>query len=86
MADHHYDEEGNLVCLNYTAERGKECSANVEWRYPLSPSGKSFPRCDRHWDERIKEQQRINRDYPDSPIAPSWFDPADAGEHWDSDY
>lgn len=23
---------------------------------------------------------------PLSPIAPSWFDPADAGERWDDDY
>ncbi len=62
------------------------CEGPVEYRMPLSGTGRSFPRCAKHWDERLAEQERINRDYPDSPIAPSWFDESAAGEHWDEDY
>lgn len=68
-------------CLN-----GPEgCQGAVEYRMALSSSGRSFPRCEHHWSLRLDEQERINRDYPDSPIAPSWFDPSYAGERWDSD-
>jgi len=68
-----------LECL----ESGPDCSGPVEYRMSLSPSGKSFPRCEHHWERRLDEQERINRDYPDSPIAPPWFDPSYAGESWD---
>lgn len=78
------DDTEPLTCLN--DDDGFTCGGAVEYRMALSASGKSFPRCDRHWQARLVEQERINRDYPDSPIAPSWFDPADAGEHWDEDY
>jgi hypothetical protein len=73
---------GQLECLN----QDDDCSGPVELRMALSGTGKSFPRCDHHWSERLTEQEKINRDYPDSPIAPSWFNPADAGESWDDDY
>jgi hypothetical protein len=56
------------------------------YRDPLSATGASFARCDGHWAERLREQQRINETYPDSPVPPSWFDPADAGEQWNDDY
>lgn len=71
-------------CLDYRGDG--TCSGAVEYRMALSASGRSFPRCDGHWDARLDEQERINRDYPDSPLAPAWFDPADAGERWDDDY
>ncbi len=61
------------------------CHGPVEYRMALSGTGRSFPRCDGHWSERLDAQQRIGRDYPDSPIAPAWFDPANAGERWDND-
>lgn len=59
------------------------CTGAIEYRYALSGSGASFPRCDRHWEERLRRQEQIDRDYPDSPVAPSWFDPEAAGESWD---
>lgn len=62
------------------------CGGNIEYRMALSATGESFARCDKHWDVRLDEQERIDRDYPDSPCAPDWFDPMDAGEHWDEDY
>ena len=60
------------------------CDGPVEYRFALSGTGRSFPRCDRHWAERLDEQERINERYP--TLAPPDFDPAYAGEHWDEDY
>ena len=73
-----------IKCLD---DYGKgECAGEVEYRFPLSGTGRSFPRCDKHWDVRLDAQDRINRDYPDSDTPPSWFDPTAAGERWDDDY
>jgi hypothetical protein len=75
-----YDDEP-LECLDgYSAD---DCEGAVEYRMALSGSGQSYPRCEKHWWERLDVQERINRDYPDSPFAPSWFDPSYAGESWD---
>lgn len=71
-----------LECLD--AHRG-DCEGDVEYRTPLSGTGRAFPRCDKHWDERLATRERVNRDYPDSPCAPAWFDPAYAGERWDEE-
>lgn len=82
-----YDENGweildSTDCIEY----GDRCDGLVEYRYPLSGSGKSFARCDHHWSERLDAQEAINKRYPDSPCAPSDFDPTYAGESWDGDY
>jgi len=71
-------------CLDHGGKT--PCNGQVEYRTALSATGKSFPRCEAHWDARLEEQERINRTYPDSPSPPAWFDEADAGEHWDEDY
>jgi len=60
------------------------CEGAVEYRMALSPTGRQFPRCDKHWDERLDEQERINERYP--VLQPSDFDPLYAGERWDEDY
>lgn len=60
------------------------CSGEVAYRMPLSGTGKSFPRCDHHWEMRLIKQDEINRRYP--RYAPSDFDPYYAGERWDEDY
>ena len=65
------------------------CQGEIELRWPLSGTGRSFPRCDKHWEERCHRQEEINQRYghPDSNAgAPSDFDPSYAGEHWDEDY
>ena len=62
------------------------CEGAVEYRMALSGTGRPFPRCEKHWDERLDEQERINDAYPDSPCAPDWYDESYAGEHWDEDY
>lgn len=66
-----------LRCL----DRDDDCSGPVEYRMPLSPSGRAFPRCARHWELRLDEQDRINQRYPQT--QPSDFDPLYAGESWD---
>lgn len=66
-----------MECL----DQGKTpCEGPVEYRMALSSTGRSFPRCDRHWEERVEEQERINARYPSLP--PSDFDPLYAGEEW----
>lgn len=72
-----------IECLNDYGDG--TCRGPVEYRAPLSGTGRSFPRCDRHWGERLDAQEDINSRYPDSPIAPSDFDPSYAGERWDDD-
>ena len=62
---------------------GDTCEGPVEYRMPLSGTGKSFPRCDKHWEKRLDVQQGINERYPTH--APSDFDPSYAGESWDED-
>lgn len=69
-----------LECLD---RHDGKCRGVVEYRYPLSSTGKSFPRCDGHWDKRLKVQEGIDRRYPQQ--QPSDFDPYYAGESWDED-
>jgi hypothetical protein len=70
-----------MQCL----DRGQgDCGGSVEYRYALSPTGKQFPRCDKHWHERLVIQQGIDERYPEHP--PSDWSPLDAGESWNEDY
>ena len=71
----------DLECLD---RHQGDCTGPVEYRFPLSATGKSFPRCDGHWAERLRIQEGINRRYPEQ--QPSDFDPTFAGERWDEDY
>ena len=93
MAEHYdtYGDDSNddeqideLHCIDDNGE--DTCEGPVEFRMALSGTGRAFERCDYHWGTRLQEEERIRRDYPDSPCAPSWFDPMDAGERWDDDY
>lgn len=72
-------------CLDWHGDEAGGCDGPVEYRMPLSSSGRAFPRCESHWQDRLKRQEEINERYPDSPIAPSWFDPSAAGERWNED-
>lgn len=74
-----------LTCLD-GRDGGEECSGVVEYRMPLSGTGRSFPRCDAHWHARLDRQAEIDARYPDSPFPPADFDPTYAGETWDDDY
>lgn len=64
----------------------EECRGRVEYRMSLSGTGQAYPRCDHHWSQRLDTEERLRRDYPDSDTPPAWFDPANAGEHWNDDY
>ncbi len=74
-----------LKCLDdHTG--GADCEGTTEMRYPLSGTGKSYPRCDGHWKKRLKKQQEINKRYaPFSDVPPAGFDPLYAGERWEDD-
>lgn len=84
-----FDENGwEILTADQCLEFHKgDCSGDVEYRYPLSGTGKSFVRCDSHWSERLDVQAGINQRYgfADSAMAPSDFDPTYAGERWDYD-
>lgn len=72
-------EEEQAECLN-----GPEgCEGAVEYRMPLSGTGQSFPRCDKHWGERLDIQRGIDERYPTHP--PADWSPLDAGEAWYED-
>ena len=74
-----YEYDETPVCMN-----GPEgCKGAVEYRMPLSGTGTAFPRCDKHWEDRLEVQRGIDERYP--VHAPSDFDPAYAGESWDED-
>lgn len=76
------DEDGRVHCLDEHAEDGG-CEGAVEYRMPLTESGRSFPRCEKHWAARVDFQRYIGERYPQS--APADFDPAYAGERWEED-
>lgn len=69
----------DIKCLN----ESEECSGEVEYRMALSGTGKPFPRCDFHWNERLDIQKGINERYPEH--QPADFDPSYAGESWYED-
>jgi hypothetical protein len=66
-------------CLN----AGPDCEGPVEYRLPLSGTGRSFPRCAKHWHDRLNLEEGLRERYPEQP--PSDWSPLDAGEHWDED-
>lgn len=72
--------EEELECLD---DGDPPCEGAIEYRMPLTDSGRSFPRCERHWDIRLQRQEEIDRRYP--VLQPPDFDPAYAGERWDDD-
>lgn len=74
-------ENEQLTCMDGLNGRGA-CSGEVRYRMALSGTGRSYVRCDKHWDARLRVQEGIDRRYPNSPIAPADFDPAFAGETW----
>ena len=62
------------------------CHGPVE--YHSLGTGGAFPRCHKHWNERLDRYNDPNslERYANSDVPPPWFDPADAGERWDEDY
>lgn len=71
-----------LKCLDRS---DGNCQGEPKRRESLSRNGQMRIRCDFHWQKRLEFQDRIESKYPDSPIAPDWFDPTYAGESWDGE-
>jgi hypothetical protein len=59
------------------------CSGTVELRESLTGTGTPIARCGGHWTLRLAYQRQHDRDYPDGPVPPAWFDATAAGESWD---
>lgn len=62
-----------------------ECRGEVEEHSSRSGMTSAL-RCSFHWNEHNDKLDHISRDFPDSPMAPSWFDPSYAGETWNEEY
>lgn len=78
-------EERPLPAEDCVSFHEGNCSGPVEWC--PAPSGSPVQRCEHHNDERWERYEKSETErYADSDAAPSWFDPADIGEHWDTDY
>ena len=76
----YYDDEP-LECLDDHGDG--TCSGPVEMRWP-GYGERSWPRCEKHGEERIEKAEETKRRYPQH--APDDFDPSYAGERWDDDY
>lgn len=70
------------ICLEYNPD-DPDCDGEVHYRMALSVTGRSFPRCEKHWQIRLDFEQETNRKYP--TLQPRDFDPSYAGERWDED-
>jgi hypothetical protein len=75
--------EDGRECLD---EHKGECSGEVLYHPSIAGTGTMIPRCDKHYKQLLDWHENYSRDMPDSLIAPSWFDPTVAGEHWGDDY
>jgi len=74
-------------CLDRHDQANDPCTGATEYRFPLSGTGKPYPRCEGHWEKRLEKQEEINRRYaPFSDVPPADFDPLYAGERWNDDY
>lgn len=73
------------VCTTSEQPDATPCEGNVETF--RSRSGLTLTaRCWGHQREHEEVLDGIAHRYPDSDVAPAWFDPTYAGESWDSDY
>lgn len=75
-------EMSAVECLE-AAWAGRWCVGPVEFREPVSGSGRSFPRCEAHWQRRLEREAEIRERYPVRP--PADWSPLDAGEAWDEE-
>ncbi len=76
-----------LKCLDRHDQDRSPCTGATEYRYPLSGTGRPFPRCDGHWEKRLELQEQINERYaPTSDVPPAGVDPTYANERWSDDY
>lgn len=74
-------------CLDFDPAEPQECGGAVEFRMPLSPSGRAFPRCDTHWSKRLDKEEALSEVYGsfESDVPPQGFREDDIGERWEED-
>lgn len=72
-------------CLEYQ-DGDNGCEGEVGYHSTGGSDYRSWPRCTKHQEARMERRENSIEKYADSDIPPSWFDPADAGEHWGDDY
>ena len=82
---HELDGMGMPIVRECLDEVRGGCSGEVLLRPSLTGTGMAIPRCDAHWIKRLEKDEEDRAIYPDSPIAPAWFDPTAAGERWDDE-
>lgn len=63
-----------------------QCSGKVQYHSVDPGRAKAWPRCQKHWSERLRRREGSLERYEHSDVAPSWFDPTAAGERWDDEY
>jgi hypothetical protein len=82
-----YDDQGFELPMPAAACRDfpTGCAGEVFTRYSRSGMTSTF-RCDAHESAHQDVLDGISRRYPDSDVAPDWFDPTYAGEQWNDDY
>jgi hypothetical protein len=68
-------------CLDHRADG--TCKGPVEYRFAMSATGRSFPRCDAHFEVALARYEDTMQRYPVLP--PSDFDPDYCGERWSED-
>jgi hypothetical protein len=75
--------EESKECLRATHD-AENCSGEITRRF--TDEGTPIDECKYHTDKSYQRREELKERYPDSPIAPDWFDPTVAGERWDDDY
>ena len=67
-------------CLDYRGD--DSCSGEVEYHSIDPGRTRAFPRCAKHWLDRLDQYENSLEKYATSDVPPSWFDPTYAGETW----
>lgn len=76
----HWVSEIELECIDNWGEG--TCSGPVDWHSVDPGRAKAFPRCSKHWGDRLDRRENSMERYADSDVVPAWFDPTYAGEEW----
>lgn len=71
------------TCLRVTHDSAN-CAGEITRRWTENDT--PIDECQYHTTQSLQRRQELAERYPDTPFAPAWFDPAEAGERWDDDY